>query len=178
MGDYTQIIRKGSFLMAFTKKEHEDLLREIALSGGDTPKMLELMQKLRDDFDDREGELKRYRETADRKPPEGEQREEKEVREESREDNKEDGGERRQAYDALDEDTKERRMEGVDRESRSRGVDRDTVSRADYEDLKRKYIERFFSTPEEAIKENKEDVKKDDRVKDLSFEDLFKDREG
>lgn len=48
-----------------TKEEHEALLREIAESGGDTPKMLDAMQKLRDEYDERMGELKRYGETYD-----------------------------------------------------------------------------------------------------------------
>lgn len=154
--------------MAFTKKEHDNLLMEIAKSGGDTPKMLELMQKLRDDFDDREGELKRYRETADKKPPEGIREEERKVVEESEEDNREDGGERRRAYGVdPDGETRDRR-----------GVSRDVVSRADYEDLKNKYIERFFSSIPEAIREQKEDIRKDDNVKDDSFEKLFEEREG
>lgn len=154
--------------MSFTKKEHDNLLMEIAKSGGDTPKMLELMQKLRDDFDDREGELKRYRETADKKPPEGTKAEERKIVEESEEDNREDGGERRRAYDVdPDGETRDRR-----------GVSRDVVSRADYEDLKNKYIERFFSSIPEAIREQKEDIRKDDDVEDDSFEKLFEEREG
>lgn len=149
--------------MAFTKQEHDNLLMEIAKSGGDTPKMLELMQKLRDDFDEREGELKRYRETEDKRPPEGTKEEERKIVDESQEDNREDGGERRRAYGVAPD---------------RRGVSVDTVSRADYEDLKQKYIERFFSSIPEAIREQKEDIRKDDRVDDLTFEDLFKEREG
>lgn len=129
--------------MAYTKKEFDDLLREIAKSGGDTPKMLELMQKLRDDFDEREGMLRRYGESRDRTRPEGERREEEKIREESREDDRRDGGERRRAYDAL----------------------ADTVSRADYEELRRKYIERFFSAPELRREEPEE----------TDFDSLFRD---
>lgn len=140
--------------MAFTKEEHENLLREIAESGGDTPKMLELMQKLRDDFDEREGELRRYHEERDKEEPEGLEKKEEEIEQESEEDDKEDGGERRKAYGAL----------------------KNYVSRADYEDLRNKYIERFFSTPEEAKKEQKKNVKEDGEKK--SFDELFKDREG
>lgn len=156
--------------MAMTKQEHDNLLMEIAKSGGDTPKMLELMQKLRDDFDDREGELKRYGEMRDKERPEGIREAERKVVEESREDDREDGGERRRAYGVdprPDAETGDRR-----------GVSRDVVSRADYEDLKNKYIERFFSSIPEAIREQKEDIRKDDTVEDDSFEKLFKEREG
>lgn len=140
--------------MAFTKEEHENLLREIAESGGDTPNMLELMQKLRDDFDERESELRRYHEESDKEEPEGVEKEEKEIEGESKEDDKEDGGERRRAYGAL----------------------KDYVSRSDYENLRNKYIARFFSTPEESKKDQKENVKEDGKKK--SFDELFKDREG
>ena len=47
------------------KEEHENLLKQIADSGGDTANMLDLMQKLRDDFDEREGMLKKYGEKYD-----------------------------------------------------------------------------------------------------------------
>lgn len=129
----------------YTKKEYDDLLREIAKSGGDTPNMLKLMQKLRDDFDEREGMLKRYSESSDKREPEGTKVEEEKIREESRRDDREDGGERRRAYDG------------------------DTVSRREYEDLRRKYIDRFFSDPERFGDEKK----KEDG--DISFEDLFRD---
>lgn len=111
--------------MALTKKEHEDLLREIAETGGDTANMLELMQKLRDDFDEREGELRRYGEERDKERPEEAEKEDERIRRESREDDKEDRGERRDP------------------------LSKDVVSRAEYDELKRKYIDRFFSTPEE-----------------------------
>lgn len=133
--------------MAFTKQEHEDLLKEIAASGGDTPKMLELMQKLRDDFDEREGMLKKLGEKRDSETPEGTRAEEEKIRDESRKDNEEDGGERRKAYDALG----------------------DTVSRADYEALRRKYIDRFFSDPQpQGPREEPEEP----RAK--TFDDLWK----
>lgn len=162
--------------MALTKREHEDLLMEIALSGGDTPKMLELMQKLRDDFDDREGQLRRYNEERDRKPPEGQRTEERRIERQSEEDNREDGGERRDAYDALSES--DPGAEDSDKAETDPGVRKDTVSRADYEDLKRKYIERFFSTPAQAKRDQVEDTKEDDNSDELTFEELFKKREG
>lgn len=135
-----------------TKEEHENLLREIAETGGDTANMLELMQKLRDDFDEREGMLRKYGEERDKEVPEGAEEEDDRIREESSEDNVEDGGERR---DPLPEDM---------------------VPRADYEELRRKYIERFFSSPEEVKEDQEEDVKRDGE--EQSFESLFKEREG
>lgn len=165
--------------MAYTREAYTNLLREIAMSGGDTPKMLELLQKLRDDFDEREGMLRRYGERKDRLEPAGERREEREIREESREDDREDGGERRRAYDALpDEETRDDRPDGGAESARPEPVKPDTVSRADYEELRRKYIDRFFSTPEQAIQAQREDIRKDDNAEGLTFDDLFKDREG
>lgn len=138
--------------MALTKKEHEDLLREIAETGGDTANMLELMQKLRDDFDEREGELRRYGEERDKERPEGAEKEDERIRRESREDDKEDRGERRDP------------------------LSKDVVSRAEYDELKRKYIDRFFSAPEEVKKETEKDVKRDGE--NQTFEELFKRKEG
>ena len=138
--------------MALTKKEHEDLLREIAETGGDTANMLELMQKLRDDFDEREGELRGYGEERDKERPEGAEKEDERIRRESREDDKEDRGERRDP------------------------LSKDVVSRAEYDELKRKYIDRFFSTPEEVKKETEKDVKRDGE--NQTFEELFKRKEG
>lgn len=151
--------------MAFDKKEHDDLLKEIAVTGGATPKMMELLQKLRDDFDDRAGMLRKEGEDRDRRDPEGAREEAERIREESRRDDREDGGERRRAYGF------DRREDVVSREEFDK-------LREDHERLKREYVERYFSTPEEAIREEKEDVRKDDDVKDMSFDDLFKDREG
>lgn len=147
--------------MAYTPEEYNDLLKEIANSGGDTPKMLELLQKLRDDYDEREGELKRYGEERDRREPEGADAERKIIREESREDDREDGGERRRAYDG----------DFVSREDFEK-------LRGDMERMRRAYVDRYFSTPKDAIREQKEDVRKDDRSDTMTFDDLFKDREG
>lgn len=80
------------------KESYYNLLAEIEASGGETDKMKELLQKLRDDFDEREGELKRYRERKDRENP-GTEKENKKIEEESKEDNREDGGERRDPID-------------------------------------------------------------------------------
>lgn len=134
------------------KDSHENLLKEIAATGGDTPAMLELMQKLRDDFDEREGMLRKDGEAKDSESPDGEDKEVDKIREESVEDNKEDGGIRRDPLSA------------------------DMVSRAMYDDLRKKYIERFFSNPEEVKQDQEEDVKRDGEGQ--SFDDLFKKREG
>lgn len=156
--------------MVFNKKEHDDLLKEIAMTGGATPKMMELLQKLRDDFDERAGMLRKEGEDRDRRDPEGAREEADRIREESRRDDREDRGERRRAYGF-----------GGDRETGDPApVTREEFDklRADHERLQREYVERFFSTPEEVIRDQREDVRKDDDVKDLTFEDLFKDREG
>lgn len=137
--------------MAYTPEEYENLLKEIANSGGDTPAMMELLQKLRDDYDEREGMLKRYGEERDKKAPEGSEEEREKIRKESEEDNVEDRGERRIAYE-------------------------DYVPREEYETLRKKYIERFFTTPDRAKRDQRENVMDDGKKR--SFEQLFKDREG
>lgn len=137
--------------MAYTREEYENLLKEIANSGGDTPAMMELLQKLRDDYDEREGLLKRYGEERDKRAPEGSEEERDKIRKESEEDNIEDKGERRIAYD-------------------------DYVPREDYEELRKKYIERFFTSSDKAKRMQKENVMDDGKKR--SFEELFKEREG
>lgn len=137
--------------MAYTREEYENLLKEIANSGGDTPAMMELLQKLRDDYDEREGLLKRYGEERDKRAPEGSEEERDKIRKESEEDNIEDKGERRIAYD-------------------------DYVPREDYEELRKKYIERFFTSPDKAKRMQKENVMADGKKR--FFEELFKEREG
>lgn len=127
--------------MAYTKEEHENLLREIAETGGDTPTMLELLQKLRDDFDDREGMLRKYGEEKDRKDPVGEQQEDEKIRNESKEDNAEDNGMRRDPME--------------------------TVPKADYEELRRQYIERFFGG----------EPTKEERPREKTIDDLFRRKE-
>lgn len=47
-----------------------------------------------------------------------------------------------------------------------------------YEDMVRKYRDRFFSGIEEAKKENDKDIKKDADAESITFADLFSDREG
>lgn len=84
------------------KEEHENLLKQIADSGGDTANMLDLMQKLRDDFDEREGMLKKYSEKyadLERKYKERFFTTPKEVQEETEEDVERDG--KKQSYEDL-----------------------------------------------------------------------------
>lgn len=47
-----------------------------------------------------------------------------------------------------------------------------------YENAKRMYRERFFSTPNEAKEEQEENIELDDKSADIKFEDLFEKREG
>lgn len=138
--------------MAFTKEEHENLLKEIAMSGGDTDNMLKLLQKLRDDFDEREGELRSRGETADKTDPATEE-EKKEIVEDSKEDDRKDGGLRRDP------------MEGY-------------VSQSEYDALRKKYIDRFFGGARDAIENTEEDVKKDENSDEITYDGLFKKREG
>lgn len=144
--------------MAYTPEEYSNLLKEIANSGGDTPKMMELLQKLRDDYDEREGMLKKYGEERDAEKPEGEEKERKELRKESEEDNREDGGKRRRAYDG----------DWVSREEFDK-------MRGEMEKIRKAYIDKYFST---AKQEQEDDVRKDDKSEDMSFDELFKEREG
>ena len=48
--------------------------------------------------------------------------------------------------------------------------------KAKYDELRGKYIDRFFTTPEEVKEDTREDVEKDGEV--LTFEELFDEREG
>lgn len=139
--------------MALTKAEHEELLRRIAESGGDTANMLDLMQKLRDDYDEREGMLRKYGETYD-----GENRDRREDRDRDRREDRD--------RDEI-EDRRERR-------DRDRGDEIDWKER--YAELDKRYRERFFSTPTEVIRENTEDIKRDGEKQ--TFEELFERREG
>lgn len=46
-------------------KDMEEVLRRIRDTGGETENMDELLRKVKADYDEREGELRRYRETYD-----------------------------------------------------------------------------------------------------------------
>ena len=132
--------------MAYTREEYINLLKEIAMSGGDTPKMMGLLQKLRDDYDEREGMLKRYNETADTKPIEGETKAAEEIRKESEEDNRKDGGERR---------------DPVSREEFER-------LKADYDNMRRTYVDSYFGEGTDVVKQEEHPTEVTD------FDELFK----
>lgn len=117
--------------MAMTKDEHEALLRRIAETGGATPEMLDDIQKLRDEYDEREGMLRRYGEERDKNPPDGERSQE----------DKDEEGERRSDKKEVDRD--------------------DIDWKGEYEKIRKQYVERFFSSPEKAKDEQDEDVTKD-----------------
>lgn len=132
--------------MAYTREEYINLLKEIGMSGGDTPKMMGLLQKLRDDYDEREGMLKRYNETVGTTPIEGKAKATEEIRKESEEDNREDGGERR---------------DPVSREEFER-------LKADYDNMRRSYVDRFFG-------EDTDVVEREEPTPEVTnFDDLFK----
>lgn len=118
--------------MPMTREEYIELLKHISETGGDTEDMLEALKKLQDDYDEREGMLKKLGEDKDKT-----------------------------VY--TDED--------VFAPSGKRWSE-------EYDDVKRRYRERFFSTPEEAKENQEEDIKKDDKSTTISYESLFKTREG
>lgn len=47
-----------------------------------------------------------------------------------------------------------------------------------YQEVKKEYRDKFFSTPDEAIENQNNDLKKDNNSANVSFEDLFNNREG
>lgn len=54
-----------------TIDEVHDLIQRIGETGGFTDEMLDDLRKLRDEFDERDGQLNRDGETQDQAPPEG-----------------------------------------------------------------------------------------------------------
>lgn len=132
------------------KESYYNLLKEIADTGGPSDAMMELLQKLRDDFDEREGMLRRYGETSDSESPATPEAEER-IREESEQDNEEDGGLRRDPIQAAEPEM---------------------VPKTEYDELRRKYIERFFMPPA-AVPQDEHAVQDEgDGVK--TFDELFK----
>lgn len=128
-----------------TKKAMDTLLKRIMETGGLTEDMEKDIERLRGDFDEREGILKKYGEEYD-----GENDE----------------------YEFT---------ENVSRETLSNEWEEK------YKELKQRYIDRFFGgieegnegekgEGEEIKEEQKEDIKKDGE--DLSFDNLFEEREG
>lgn len=106
------------------------ILDKIWESGGLTDDMEELVKRLKDDFDEREGMLSRFGEV----------------------------------YDGEDEDEYDYKLNEVE------------DYKTKYEDLKKKYKDRFFGKAKEIEEEQVEDIKRDGT--EQTFESLFKEREN
>ena len=139
-----------------TRTGFSNILKNIMETGGLISSMADTMKRLLDDFDEREGELRRYGEVYD-----GEDREDYDYTPSKRDD------EARERYDDYLEDASE--QDKTDWEKM-------------YNDLKKDYLDRFFGTKElrekvEKIKEDtEEDVKRDGEYQ--TFDDLLKNVEG
>lgn len=125
------------------------ILRRIMESGGMTDDMEEDVRRLQDDFDEREGILRKYGETYD--------------------------GEDRDEY------------EFSERDGTSIYTPREEDKLADdwrikYEEMKKRYLDRFFGTDEiedeyfETMRKTREDVKRDGEPQ--SFDELLERAEG
>lgn len=133
-----------------TKTEHTDLLRRIMETGGPTEDMEELIKKLQDDFDEREGELQRYGEKADKTNPR----------------DTEDSKTERNQKDAKREDRRENEWEEKYNELYN-----------EHQNLRKKYIDRYFTSADKIVEDEIEDVKKDDDSTKVSFDELFEERQ-
>lgn len=128
-----------------TRSGMEKILRRIMESGGMTEDMERDVERLKDDFDEREGILKRYGET----------------------------------YDGEDQDE----YEYSGRDDVNIYTPREEKDwKKEYDDLKARYMVRFFGTSEvkedfnDTIEETEEDVKRDGEVQ--SFDELLERTEG
>lgn len=132
-----------------TRSGMTKILRRIMESGGMTDDMEEDVRRLQDDFDEREGILRKYGETYD--------------------------GEDRDEY------------EFSERDGTSIYTPREEDKLADdwrikYEDMKKRYLDRFFGTDEieddyfETMRKTREDVKRDGEPQ--SFDELLERVEG
>lgn len=129
-----------------TKKGSDALLKRIFESGGLTPDMEKDIQRLKDDFDEREGILKKYGED----------------------------------YDGELEEYDFKEKTGVD----SSNIDE---YKAKYEDMKKRYIDRFFNgnvgEAEKAIEQQKNDVRQDEKnlqdekENDITIDELLEKKE-
>lgn len=118
--------------MALTRDEYMQILERISETGGFTEAMLDDLQKLKDDYDEREGMLRVEDEASDKTVYTDDQ-----------------------VYDT------------------------DGVSWRDkYDDMKRRYKARFFSTPLEAKEEQIEDIASDSDSTTRTYEEIFETREG
>lgn len=132
-----------------TRSGMTKILRRIMESGGMTEDMEEDVRRLQDDFDEREGILRKYGETYD--------------------------GEDRDEY------------EFSERDGTSIYTPREEDKLADdwrikYEEMKKRYLDRFFGTDEiedvyfETMRKTREDVKRDGEPQ--SFDELLERVEG
>lgn len=134
-----------------SRRGMDKILRRIMETGGLTDDMEKDIQRLKDDFDEREGILKRYGEVYD-----GEDRDEYEYS----------GRDSESVYTPREEDK-------IEEDWRGR-----------YEEMKRRYIDRFFGgrdlkdTEEykEIMKETEEDVRRDGEKQ--TFDELLERTEG
>lgn len=143
--------KKGGikFMAILTRSGMTKILRRIMESGGMTDDMEEDVRRLQDDFDEREGILRKYGETYD--------------------------GEDRDEY------------EFSERDGTSIYTPREEDKLADdwrikYEEMKKRYLDRFFGTDEieddyfETMRKTREDVKRDGEPQ--SFDELLERVEG
>lgn len=142
-----------------TKTGMDKILRRIMETGGLTEDMERDIDRLRSDFDEREGMLRRYGETYD-----GEDMDEYEWRgrdDESREDS-----------DRDDKDNYTPREEAKDYED----------WRGRYEEMRQRYLDRFFGGRDEGeeyreiMRETEEDVRRDGEPQ--TFDELLERTEG
>ena len=132
-----------------TKSGMTKILRKIMESGGMTEDMERSVRRLQDDFDEREGILKKYGETYD--------------------------GEDRDEYEFSGRDTDEIYTL---REEEKLADD----WRAKYEEMKSRYLDRFFGTDEieddfdRTMRETRDDVKRDGEPQ--TFNELLERVEG
>lgn len=142
-----------------TKTGMDKILRRIMETGGLTEDMERDIDRLRSDFDEREGMLRRYGETYD-----GEDMDEYEWRgrdDESREDS-----------DRDDKDIYTSREEAKDYED----------WRGRYEEMRQRYLDRFFGGRDEGeeyreiMRETEEDVRRDGEPQ--TFDELLERTEG
>lgn len=150
-----------------TKTGHDKLMRKLLETGGLTPDMEKDIERLRGDFDEREGMLKRYGETYD-----GEDKDEYEWTPNDEY--------RLEERDANEKDATESSMEDTDEVFTPREEEKDW--RQEYESLKKRYLDRFMGTKgveekdDEIMRDTESDVKRDGT--EQTFEDLFERREG
>lgn len=129
-----------------TRSGMEKILRHIMESGGMTEDIERDVERLKDDFDEREGILKRYGET----------------------------------YDGEDQDEYEYSERDDVNIYTPREEEKDW--KKEYDDLKARYMDRFFGTSEvkdefdDTMEDTKEDVKRDGTVQ--SFDELLERTEG